>query len=165
MRRATADDVAFLEAVFVNTADWNPDNAKGAPFWHTDPTFQKYIGGFPRPTDFGLIATREGANAGAVWWRYFTAADPGYAFVAEDTPEIGIGVVEGRRGEGIGRALLTAIIAASTGDLSLSVEDGNPAEELYRKQGFEPVGRVGTSTTMLRVARRGAELPIDAIRF
>ncbi|MEP6480744.1 MAG: GNAT family N-acetyltransferase [Rhodoglobus sp.] len=153
MRPATAADLPFLEEVFVITADWNAENAKGAQYWRVDPTFQKYIGGFPRPTDRGFIAEREGQNVGAIWWRYFTAADPGYGYVADDVPEIGIGVVEGRRGEGIGRALLNAIIAASAGDLSLSVEDGNPAQELYRKQGFVPVGRVGNSTTMLRRAR------------
>lgn len=156
-RRATAADLPFMEEVFVLAADWDPATAKGAAFWHTDPTFQKYLGGFPRDTDFGLIADREGQPAGAAWWRLFGADDPGYGFVAETTPEVSIGVVDGRRGEGIGRALLTALIAAAPGDLSLSVGDGNPAEELYRKQGFEPVGRVGSSTTMLRVARRHAE--------
>jgi GNAT superfamily N-acetyltransferase len=154
MRRATVADISFIEEVFVITADWNPENVKGAAHWRADPTFQQYIGGFPRDTDLGFIAEREGHDVGAVWWRYFTADEPGYGFVSEDVPEIGIGVVEGRRGEGIGRALMNAIIAASTGDLSLSVEDGNPAVELYRKSGFEPVGRVGNSTTMLRPRRR-----------
>lgn len=152
-RRATAADLPFLERVFVIAMDWNPANVRGAEHWREDATFQKYLGGYPRPTDFGLVAEREGEQVGAVWWRYFTADDPGYGFVSEDIPELGMGVVEGRRGEGIGRALLTAIIAASPGGLSLSVEDGNPAEELYRKQGFVPVGRVGDSTTMLRAAR------------
>ena len=148
-RRATAADLPFMEEVFVITADWNPENIKGAAFWRTDPTFQQYIGGFPRETDLGFIAEREGQDVGAVWSRYFTAAQPGYGYVADDIPEIGIGVVEGRRGEGIGRALLNVMLAASTTDLSLSVEDGNPAEELYRKSGFMPVGRVGNATTML----------------
>ncbi len=138
------------------TMDWNPANAKGAAHWRNDATFQQYLGGFPRATDFGLIAERDGQKVGAVWSRYFTEQDPGYGFVSAQTPEIGIGVVEGRRGEGIGRALLNALIAASNGDLSLSVEDGNPAEELYRKQGFVPVGRVGNSTTMLQSERRDA---------
>ncbi len=134
-------------------ADWNPEAAKGAEFWHADPTFQKYLAGFPRDTDLGFIAEREGQDAGAVWSRYFTAADPGYGFVAEDIPELSIGVVAGRRGEGIGRALLNAMLAASPVSLSLSVEDGNPAQELYRKSGFVPVGRVGNATTMLYTRR------------
>lgn len=142
-----------MEEVFVMTADWNPATARGAEFWRTDPTFQEYIGGFPRSTDLGFIAEREGQDVGAIWWRYFTAEEPGYGFVNAGTPELGIGVVEGRRGEGIGRALMNGLIAASTGDLSLSVEDGNPAVELYRKSGFVPVGRVGNSTTMLRSER------------
>lgn len=153
LRRATALDLPFMEEVFVITADWNPENAKGADFWRADVTFQQYIGGFPRTTDLGFIAEREGHDVGAVWWRYFTADEPGYGYVADDIPELGIGVVEGRRGEGIGRALMNGIISAATGPLSLSVEDGNPAVELYRKSGFVPVGRVGNSTTMLRPAR------------
>lgn len=152
-RRATAADLPFLEEVFVIAADWNPEAVKGAEFWHADPTFQKYLAGFPRDTDLGFIAEREGQDAGAVWSRYFTAADPGYGFVAEDIPELSIGVVAGRRGEGIGRALLNAMLAASPVSLSLSVEDGNPALELYRKSGFVPVGRVGDATTMLYTRR------------
>ena len=152
-RRATAADLPFLEEVFVIAADWNPEAVKGAEFWHADPTFQKYLAGFPRDTDLGFIAEREGQDVGAVWSRYFTAADPGYGFVAEDIPELSIGVVAGRRGEGIGRALLNAMLAASPVSLSLSVEDGNPAEELYRKSGFVPVGRVGNATTMLYTRR------------
>ncbi len=148
-RRATAADLPFLEEVFVIAADWNPEAVKGAEFWHTDPAFQKYLAGFPRDTDLGFIAEREGQDAGAVWSRYFSAADPGYGFVAEDIPELSIGVVAGRRGEGIGRAMLNAMLAASPVSLSLSVEDGNPAEELYRKSGFVPVGRFGNATTML----------------
>lgn len=152
-RRAIAADLPFLEEVFVIAADWNPEAVKGAEFWHADPTFQKYLAGFPRDTDLGFIAEREGQDAGAVWSRYFTAADPGYGFVAEDIPELSIGVVAGRRGEGIGRALLNAMLAASPVSLSLSVEDGNPAQELYRKSGFVPVGRVGNATTMLYTRR------------
>ena len=149
-RRATAADAAFIEEVFIIAADWNPAHQRGADHWRADPTFQKYIGGFPRPTDLGFIAVREVQDVGAIWSRYFTADDPGYGFVNEQTPELGIGVVAGRRGEGIGRALMNVMLAASTTDLSLSVEDGNPAIELYRKSGFAEVGRVGNSTTMLR---------------
>ncbi len=153
MRPATAADRAFIEQVYVITADWNPENVKGEAFWRADSSFEQYVGGFPRARDYGLVAERNGDPVGAVWSRYFTTADPGYGFVSDDIPEIGIGVVAGLRGEGIGRALLKAIIAASRTDLSLSVEDGNPAIDLYRREGFIEVGRVGEATTMLR--RRG----------
>ncbi len=155
-RRATAEDLPFIEEVFVITADWNPGHERGADYWRADPTFQKYVGGFPRPTDVGFVAVRDGEDVGAIWSRYFTAEDPGYGFVDEQTPELGIGVVAGRRGEGIGRALMNAMLAASSTDLSLSVEDGNPAIELYRKSGFVPVGRFGDATTMLWKRGRGA---------
>ena len=149
-RRAGAADLPFIEEVFILAADWNPADVKGAEHWRTQPELAKYTGGFPLPTDLGFIAMREGQDAGAIWSRYFTEDDPGYGFVSADIPELSLGVVPGRRGEGIGSALLRALIAAAPGDLSLSVEDGNPAEELYRKNGFAPVGRFGGATTMLR---------------
>jgi GNAT superfamily N-acetyltransferase len=153
IRPATAADRAFIEEMFVLTADWNPERVRGALYWRADPTFEKYVGGFPRASDLGLIAEYRGQDAGAAWSRFFTEHDPGYGFVDDATPELGIAVVPGLRGKGIGRALLEGMIAASTTDLSLSVEDGNPAIELYRSCGFEPVGRFGEATTMLRKYR------------
>src|SRR4051812_10849177 len=114
IRRATAADLSFLEEMFVLTADWNPDRARGGAYWRADPTFEKYIGGFPRATDLGFIAEHHGQAAGAIWSRYFSADDPGYGFVDAATPELGIAVVPGLRGRGIGRALMDAMLAAST---------------------------------------------------
>jgi ribosomal protein S18 acetylase RimI-like enzyme len=152
-RRATGDDLEFLEQVFVLAADWRPGHERGAEHWRADASMGRYVGGFPRDTDFGFIATREHEDVGAIWARYFTEDDPGYGYVDDATPELTLGVVPGRRGEGIGRALLNVMLAASTTDLSLSVEDGNPAIELYRKSGFVEVGRFGEATTMLHRRR------------
>lgn len=146
---ATGADRPFLEDVFVITADWNPAEARGAAHWRADATFEQYVGGFPRVDDLGLVAHLDGSAVGAAWWRFFPANEPGYGFVAADIPELGIGVVDGFRGRGIGRALLTGLQERSAGALSLSVEDGNPAIELYRSCGFEAVGRFGEATTML----------------
>lgn len=120
-RRATADDVAFMDELV-------PDS-------------DGFTAGFPLAGDLGFIAVREGQDAGVIWSR-----QPDVAQV----PELHLGVVDGRRGEGIGNALLHALIAAAPGDLKVSVEDGDPIEELYRKNGFEPAGRTGTATTMVR---------------
>lgn len=83
-----------------------------------------------------------------------TAEDPGYGFVDEGIPELGMGVVSTHRGQGIGRVLLERTIRASVDrslqGLSLSVEDDNErARALYVSNGFVVAGRVGNSDTML----------------
>ena len=71
-------------------------------------------------------------------------------------------VLASRRGPGVGRRLLVALIetARQRGRraLSLSVEDGNPAVRLYAEVGFRAVSRDGNSTTML------LELPAGSLR-
>jgi RimJ/RimL family protein N-acetyltransferase len=77
---------------------------------------------------------------------------PGYGFVDESTPELGIAVSPEVRGRGIGRALLASLIeharAAQLPALSLSVESDNPALRLYERLGFEKVGRVENAWTI-----------------
>lgn len=83
-----------------------------------------------------------------------TADDPGYGFVDEDIPELGMGVVSTHRGQGVGRVLLEQTIRAATDrglqGLSLNVEDENErARGLYVNTGFVVAGRVGKSDTMI----------------
>lgn len=152
VRGADEYDLPFLEQMFFAAADWNPATAHGEQHWRADPMLAKYLGGWKRHNDFGFVVEREREPIGAVWLRYFTADDPGYGFVDEHTPELSIGVVEAFRGTGIGRTLMQAAVDAAPGALSLSVEDGNRAIRLYEEFGFVAVGRVGNSTTMVRVA-------------
>ncbi len=142
-------DREFLEQMFVVAADWNPQRALGEDHWRAEGMMQKYVGPWREGSDFGFLVEGQAEPLGAIWMRYFEAADPGYGFVDEQTPEITLGVREGFRGEGIGRLLLQAAQEAAPGRLSLSVEDGNRAVGLYQSVGFVPVGRVGNSTTML----------------
>ena len=52
----------------------------------------------------------------------------------------GLGVVEGERRHGTGRALMEAVLAEACGDVLLEVIDGNePAIRLYEELGFEQV--------------------------
>lgn len=149
MRALDAGDADLVEAAFLLAADWNPAAVRGEAFWRADPTFAQYTAGWGRPGDGGFVAEEDDRVVGAVWWRLFTAEVPGYGFVDERTPELGIAIWPGERGRGIGRTLLRAATAAHP-RLSLSVEDGNGARALYESEGFVAVGRSGDGTIMLR---------------
>lgn len=90
---------------------------------------------------------------GAAWLRQFTADDPGYGYVGEVVPELTIGVVPDRRGHGLGRALLRALLARARAHripaMSLSVERANPAQHLYLTEGFRTVQAFEAADTML----------------
>jgi len=120
-----------------------------------DPRYARYLTGWPRPGDYGLVAEQDGP-VGAAWYRTYAEANPGYGFVAEDVPELSIAVVTSRRHEGIGRRLLLDLIDASVAQgcraLSLSVAENNPARGLYASVGFVLVGTHGHSCTMVRHA-------------
>jgi GNAT superfamily N-acetyltransferase len=100
-----------------------------------------------------VIAEVDGQPAGACWFRNFTAEHPGYGFLGEDIPGIGLGVRPDRRRRGVGTRLLVRAIAMAReqGDsaLSLSVEERNETpRRLYVRAGFVVVGREGEAFTM-----------------
>jgi ribosomal protein S18 acetylase RimI-like enzyme len=103
------------------------------------PKIARYVTGWGRRGDVAVIA--EGAAPlGAAWYRLFTAEEPSFGFIDDETPELSIAVVPHRRGEGIGSALLEALIERARKDghsaLSLSVSPDNPAASLYGRLGF-----------------------------
>ncbi len=74
-----------------------------------------------------------------------------------------IAVHPAHRGHGVGSALLERFIAAASSRgvrrLFLEMREGNRAESLYRRHGFESVGR------RRHYYRRGSTSPLDAITF
>ena len=138
------------------SAVWRPDKpTPTADEVLADPRYARYLVGWPRQGDYGLVAEQDGP-VGAAWYRTFTEASHGYGFVAEDVPELAIAVIASCRHEGIGRRLLVDLIEASVAQgyavLSLSVDDENPARCLYESTGFQLVKKVGSSWTMIRHA-------------
>jgi GNAT superfamily N-acetyltransferase len=116
----------------------------GAPTAERSP-FGKYLAGWGRPGDAGVVARAVGgAPIGAAWYRLFPSAHPGYGFVAPDVPELSIRLLAGYRGQGVGSALLAALRQLATEQgyraLSLSVDRGNPARRLYARHGFRDAG-------------------------
>ena len=133
-------------------AFWRPEGPVGSVREVMDqPALAHYVSGWPQPSDRGVIAEDE-QPVGAAWLRLFPASDPGYGFVDAETPEVSIGVLLARRGQGIGSRLLRAVVAQARGEgvasLSLSVESDNYARRLYERVGFTTVGAVGGSLTM-----------------
>ncbi len=74
-----------------------------------------------------------------------------------------IAVDPGHRGRGVGARLLQRYIEAARARgmirLFLEMREGNPADSLYRRAGFEPVGR---RRNYYRSAAKG---PLDAITY
>lgn len=154
IREATAEDAGFLLDMLVEACNWNGEQRATRRDVEADPHLRHYVSGWPRMQDFGVVAVDdEGAPVGGAWARTFSPRDPGYGYVAADVPEISMAVVASWRGRGVGRRLLQALVDAAREQgwraLSLSVEDGNRAAQLYRAAGFTAVGRNGSSDTML----------------
>jgi ribosomal protein S18 acetylase RimI-like enzyme len=154
VRTAQRDDVQLLRALLFEAAFWRSNVAR-PPLDEAlaNPELARYVEGFGRPGDFGLVAEEGAEPLGAAWWRHFQASAPGYGFVDEATPELSAAVLPGHRGRGIGTALLRALQheARHRGidRLSLSVEQDNPAVALYERLGFRPLNRERNASTMV----------------
>src|SRR5438105_7189327 len=117
------------------------------------PENARYITGWGRAGDVALCALdRRDEPIGAAWYRHFSAAEPGYGYVADDVPELAIAVYPEFRGQRVGTLLLGSVIARAERDhtraISLSVNRDNPVRRLYARYGFEVVGEPGDALTM-----------------
>jgi GNAT superfamily N-acetyltransferase len=126
------------------------------------PEIARYIAAWGRRGDAAVVAVDEhGRRQGAAWYRLFSADEPGFGFVDEATPELSIGVLAARRGQGVGFALLEALIENARDQgflaLSLSVNPENPAVALYERCGFSRVPSPDEHWTMRLDLQAGHE--------
>lgn len=137
IRPASTQDLPFLRDMLRHAyyARWGSE---------ADVPLERYVAGWGRPGDEALVAIDQVQPVGAAWYRLFSEDKPGYGFVGEEIPELTIAVVPSRRGKGLGRELLTALLEQARRDgyagISLSVEPDNPALRLYEQHGFAKVG-------------------------
>jgi ribosomal protein S18 acetylase RimI-like enzyme len=145
-RDATPTDEPFLAEMLRLAFSWRDETVPG-------PFLPKYVAGFGREGDAGVVAEEDGTLVGAAWYRFLPADDPGYGYV-EGVPELSIAVARGFRGRGVAGELLARLLDRAREDglrgVSLSVEPDNPARRIYERLGFEKVGVSGGSWTMLR---------------
>jgi ribosomal protein S18 acetylase RimI-like enzyme len=152
-RPAAPGDVKLLTRMLWVAFNWR-NEAVSEQHWPDPTAAAKYVDGFGRHGDAGVVAAVAGQGVGAAWYRLLPADDPGYGFVAADIPEITLGVASQARGRGIGTALMQRLLDRAVADriaaLSLSVEPDNAAMRFYLALGFERVGGSGGSITLLR---------------
>jgi GNAT superfamily N-acetyltransferase len=153
IRQASSVDRAFIESMAVEAVNWDPTRPAMSPAAiAAEPIYGRYLAGWLRPDDLGVVAEADGIAVGAAWLRFFDASEPGYGFIAQDIPEISIGVRAGWRGQGIGGQLLDRLVDLARERrivaISLSVEPANAAMRLYKRHGFRPVASNGDALTM-----------------
>jgi ribosomal protein S18 acetylase RimI-like enzyme len=171
LRPAEAADEPFLREMVREADRWRlPPEAPRPPLDEVlaDPHVSRYVDGWCRPGDGGVIAEADGTPVGACWLRLFTADYHGWGFVGADVPELSLAVAPTSRRRGIGTQLLTEAIEQARREgysaVSLSVMTDNPARFLYERAGFRHVATDEGSWTMvleLAGARRqpGAHQP------
>lgn len=137
LRAATANDAAFIVEMARHACiieDWplpEPDSEE----------VQELL---PRSGEIPIVAVDgEGACIGAVWTFY---NDPPLRVDGADAamPELCIAVAPGKRGSGVGGALMDALVAEKSATLAAictNVHIRNPAKRLYERKGFRVVGQ------------------------
>lgn len=153
IRDGAGSDIAFLEAMLYEAIFWSGTERPPLDEVRLRPEFASLLAGWGRAGDSLLIAEQAGAGAGAAWFRLWTSDAHSHGFVDDETPELGLAVVQRFRRRGVGRVLLRQLIQRATElgypALSLSVAPANPARRLYEFEGFQKVGEAGTSLTLL----------------
>jgi ribosomal protein S18 acetylase RimI-like enzyme len=148
IRKGSAADVPFMRSMLAHAYAWRV-NAFDAEIPLT-----RYVENWGRPGDLALIAHETGNRVGAAWLRRFPAAEAGYGFLDEQTPELSIAVVPSRRRHGVGQELLDALLEKARAEghqaVSLSVEQNSAAVSFYERNGFERAGESQGGLVMKR---------------
>ena len=146
-------DVEIVKWVLFVAVSWSDDpKVPEMDVVVRHPDVARYHEGWGRRGDLGVKGIANGQLVGAAFARLFTEADHGYGYIDDETPELGIGVDRSIRGRGIGRLLMAALArearAAGFAQLSLSVNNPNPAKRLYKTLGYTTVHDDGASSVM-----------------
>jgi GNAT superfamily N-acetyltransferase len=153
IRPATPADEPFLWEMLFYAANMAEDGATSGADAKTHPYLAKYVRGWGRAGDLGMIAVADGGRPiGAAWVRLLAGAEKNYAAIDDDVPELAIAVLPEQISQGIGGRLLARLLQDARPihpAVALSVREANPARRLYERLGF-----VLVETTTNRVGGR-----------
>jgi ribosomal protein S18 acetylase RimI-like enzyme len=156
-RLATPADEPHLwqMLVFAASMEGKPGDLERAK---SEADLRRYVEGFGRKGDLGVVAVGREGVFGAAWLRLCSGDALSSQVWTHDVPELAIGIVPAGRGRGVGSLLLRTLIEASTGQypaLLLSVREESPAVRLYERFEFVEERRIanragGVSLVMRR---------------
>jgi ribosomal protein S18 acetylase RimI-like enzyme len=157
LRLAHADDEPFLLTMLFYAAHADQEPGARPEQLLTNPALARYVVGWGRPGDLGVVVEGERGPIGAAWVRLLAGDDRGYGWVGDDTPELAIAVAPEIVGGGLGTRMMQELLGRARGHypaISLSVRTDNPARRLYLRLGFVSIKEVtnrvgGVSDTML----------------
>jgi len=164
IRMVQSEDVPFLwDMMYEAAAVAESMRVLGKEKALSLPVNRKYVEEWGRPGDAGVIVIDQmDRPLGAAWYRLHPEEAPGYGFISSTIPELTIGVRADARGQGIGQALLQALIALAGSQgyaaLSLSVDRNNPARRLYERVGFSDAEVSAKGDTSVTLIKRWTEL-------
>jgi GNAT superfamily N-acetyltransferase len=144
LRPVGIHDVRFLRDMLRHAYHWRIAEDEERPVY-------RYVQNWGRRGDAGVLAL-EGPHAyGAAWFRLFTANEPGFGFVDEQTPEVTIAVVPSRRGKGAGKELLDALLARAReeGYAQVSLSAAPEQTAYYERFGFRTIRSDEHAATMV----------------
>lgn len=152
IRLASAKDEPFLWEMLYEAIYSPPGGPPLARQILQRPELSRYVEGWMKPGDIGVIAEDNGLPVGAAWLRLMAKDESGYGYLEDDIPELTIALLPEYRGVGIGTQLLTHLLAEAAKiyrAVSLSVAAENPARHLYERHGFATTKDSDGSLTMV----------------
>ncbi len=163
IRPARQDDEPFLWHMLYYAAHMSEDGETSPDAAKNDAGLQKYVQGWGRETDIGVLALHphDQRLLGAAWIRLLVEDRKMSPMIPDGTPELAIAVLPDYIGQGIGTQMLKQLLPAANQAypaVMLSVRVNNPARYLYERMGFEIIdtarNRVGSESLVMLIRFR-----------
>jgi ribosomal protein S18 acetylase RimI-like enzyme len=130
---------------WLHIALWDPPPAPLRPrAVLDDPLVRIYAENWGRAGDVGVAGEVDGRTVGACWMRLLPQQSQGLAYVDEETPQLGIGLLPEFQAQGHGPRLMLAALEAARAHgyrkVALTVHPQNHAIRVYERCGFRKIG-------------------------